>query len=302
MDSILQQARVLTELNRHAEAEPLLARVLAADPGNEDALIMLGGALWEQQRYTDAERTVARLLASNPDNAPAWALMARLLYRLGRRTDSLDAARKAVALEPHWSWGLVTLAELLNRIFPGSPEALALLERVVEEDPLYTDAYLEIGRIYLSIQRWEKSEHWLLEGLRYNHDDAYAILWLGLVRGKLGRFDESRDDVREALRTNPKTTVLEHVLDWIEAFGIPDHLLELYRMVLDTRGKPDVSRPGAAGSDPILLALQGELAMRMLHSRYAQEAHARAGQLAAAVLTRLPSDPNARFVHAHIFA
>ena len=67
-------------------------------------------------------------------------------------------------------------------------------------------------------------------------------------------------------------------------------------MMLAARGLPDLSRPGAAGDDPELVAAQGRLVYRMYSIDADAEGRRRAGTLAEAVLAADPGDQNARYV------
>jgi len=54
------------ELDRPAEAKPLLTRVLAREPENLDALFLLGRIAFVEGRYEDAMDAFDRILATRP--------------------------------------------------------------------------------------------------------------------------------------------------------------------------------------------------------------------------------------------
>lgn len=292
----LQRARMLTELGRYDDAAPMLAQALAEEPDNEEGLSLLAQGQLARKRYEDAAATTEQQLHAHPHSVRGLLRMAAI-HRLLRRTrDGVPFARRAVELYPDNASCLVTLADVLKDISPGSAEALTLVENAIAIDPDYAEAYLVAGEIHLDVTQYLEAERWTLRALKIKPDDPWAILQLGLVRAGLGRFEESRDDVMVALRTDSGSGVIRQVIEYVECRAIPDHFAEIYRMALDASGLPDLSYPGAAGDDPELLAEQGKLAYRMNSAYFNPEGKKRAGELADTVLAADPNNQDARYV------
>ena len=291
---------MLADLGRDDEAGPLLAQALAQDPDNEDGLALLSRVLVAGRRFAEAEAVDERLLRAHPDSLRGLTSMARVKCLLGRKPEGVPFARRAVELYPGQVTALTTLADVLQQVTHGSAEALELLRRAREIDPDYAFAYQLSGDIHLDLAQYAEAETWLLRALAITPQEPWAVLHLGLARAGLGRFDESRDQVAAALRLRAAPGMIRQVVEYIEVRAIPAHLAEIYRMALAALGRPDVSRPGTAGSDPELLAAQGKLAWRM-YSRDSDAAGRRtAGELAAAVLAADPGNPDARYVRARV--
>jgi hypothetical protein len=118
---------------------------------------------------------------------------------------------------------------------------------------------------YLDLDWYADAERATRASLRFDPTDPQLVLQLGTATAGLGRFNEQREQVRMVLRLQATPDVIDAVLELIELIeirGIPDHFGELYQMTLAARGLPDLRRPGAAGTDPELLARQGRLAGR----------------------------------------
>jgi tetratricopeptide (TPR) repeat protein len=293
---------VLANLGRNADAEPLLAQALAAEPDNEDGLALLARVLVSQRRFPDAHAADERLLAAHPDSLRGLLSMARVKCLLDRKPEGVPFARRALELYPDDVTALGTLADVLQQASHGSAEALRLLARarqVAPEDPY---AYKLAGEIHLELQQYAAAESWLLRSLAIEPRDEWAVLYLGLARAGLGRFDESREQMAAALRLDPDPRVIDEVITHVEARGLPPHLAELYRMMLAARGRRDVSEPGSAGSDPELLAAQGKLAWRLYSRDSGAAGRVRAGELAAAVLAADPGNADARYVSARMLS
>lgn len=53
-EQLLNRARELTETSKHEDARLCLLELLKAEPNNETALIMLGGAYFSMEKYSEA--------------------------------------------------------------------------------------------------------------------------------------------------------------------------------------------------------------------------------------------------------
>jgi tetratricopeptide (TPR) repeat protein len=300
VEDVLARAQILFDLGRHDKAELLVAQALAREPDNEDGLALLARVLIVGHRFQDAEAVNERLLRAHPDSLAGLTLMARVKCLLDRRPEGVPFARRAVELYPEHVFALTTLADVLRLVTRGSADSLGLLRRAREIDPDSANAHRLTGEIHLELAQYAEAEGWLLRALAITPQDPSAVLQLGLARAGLGRFGESHDQVTAALRLQATPSMIAKVIMHIEERGIPDHLAELYRMALAALGRPDVSRPGEAGSDPELLAAQGKLAS-LMYSRHSDDAsRRRAGELAAAVLAADPGNADARYVRAWV--
>jgi tetratricopeptide (TPR) repeat protein len=302
VEDVLRRARALAGLSRYDDADPLLARVLAEEPDNEEALALLARGLVGRGRFGEAEAPVRQLLRTHPDSIRGLVMAARLISSLlGRPREALPFARHAVELDPGNPICLVVLAEVLNKLTRGSAEALALAEQAVVINPDYALAHHLAGKICLDVERYADAERWILRSLRVRPDDPYAMLLLGLARAGLGQLDQSREQVMAAIRLKPSPGNIDQVIEHVEYKGIPGHLADVYRLALDARGLPDLSHPGAAGNDPELVAAQGALARRMYTRQADSDGHRRAADLADAVLAADPGNQDARYVRSRVF-
>jgi tetratricopeptide (TPR) repeat protein len=295
-EDLLRRARILADLGRYDQADPVLAQALAEEPDSEEGLWQLSGGLIARGRFSEAEAAARRLLHAHPDSMRGLMRMTRTQLALGGPRVALPFARRAVELYPGSTPVLMNLAIILNEVSRPSAEALALCVRAITIDPDFAMAYQLAASIHLDLRHHAEAERLTLQALRNDPADPWAMIQLGMARAALGRFDESRDDVMAALRAGPSAGTVGQVIEYAESCGIPGHLAEIYGMALAARGQADVSRPGAAGEDPELIAAQGRLAKRMYTRGAGQEAHRRSAELADAVLAVDPHNADARWV------
>jgi capsular polysaccharide transport system permease protein len=134
------------------KAAEFLGEAVVRDPGNETARILLGDILIRLGRFDE----VVALLAAVPEYADGYRFAARL---------------RAVALFRSGN----------------SEEALALLQRVAEIDPLGALTFLEIGRIHLQRDELEAAEIALARAFRTNSELAGLRSSIVELENRLGR-------------------------------------------------------------------------------------------------------------------
>ncbi len=298
IDELVRHAELLVDLRKPMKAEPILRSILSQDPVNEDGLMLRARIHIDAGRYQDAVDCMQTLLAADPTSVRALMGLARGMHLVSRTADGIPYARRFMELMPESSAGPEVMAMLLSQLTPGSAEALRLLEEARRISPEDVSVLRQTAAAYLENGRFQEAEPYALEALRNDPADSHSILQLGLIRAGLRRFDESRDAVAAALRMDPHPDALDGAIEQIEVHGIPDHLAELYRMLMIARGRPDLSRPGAAGTDPRLLAEQAYLARQMTSATSDRSGRERAGLMAEAVLEHQPENQHARYVMA----
>ncbi|ANE56162.1 FecR domain-containing protein [Methylomonas sp. DH-1] len=100
-DALALQSILALSQNRKAEADALAKQAVAADSGSAAAHSALS---YVQQGQFDLEQALAsaeRAAALAPQDALVWARLAELRLALGRRHESRDAAAKAFQLDPN---------------------------------------------------------------------------------------------------------------------------------------------------------------------------------------------------------
>lgn len=95
------RALSLAELDRVAEAERDLKRLIALEPGNADALNALGYTLADSnQRLAEARGYIEQALALAPDTPAIVDSLGWVLYRLGETEQAKVQLRRAFELQP----------------------------------------------------------------------------------------------------------------------------------------------------------------------------------------------------------
>jgi tetratricopeptide (TPR) repeat protein len=210
LSGLYLSAEIAARQGRYAEAEPLLARCVEADPEFKAARFHFANAMLETGKAELALAQAEELLRREPENpvflalkamalelvdeyaeaaslwdavvqtpAPAdcWVRYAHVLRGLGRRDQSVAAYRKAVAIDPAFGrayWGLANL-----KTFRFSEADIAQMELQLARPELApedrTPFFFALGKAYADEKLYEKSFSYYARGnafhrLRIQHD------------------------------------------------------------------------------------------------------------------------------------
>jgi len=137
---------------RLREAEKLYARVLKAEPGNFDALHLLGSLKAQSGQMGEALRLITAALKVNPRASDALVNLANVLHSLKRDGEALDCLDKALAINPGDMQALTNRGNALLAL--GRPqEAVANFEQVLAREPRHVDALLNRGSALAALGR-----------------------------------------------------------------------------------------------------------------------------------------------------
>ena len=168
-------ARALIVLGRADEAVVTARDAVAHDPDDELALLTLSIALLVDSDLMEAEQTIRAAIRIDPEVAVFHELLAEILLGLDRDEEALAAAEQARTLAPHDAEIAATHAR-----------ALVVLGRASEADQAARDA--------LAIDPRQDSAHHVL----------------GLVGLRRGDSDQALAGFREALRLDPTDEHVRH--------------------------------------------------------------------------------------------
>ncbi|WP_431966712.1 tetratricopeptide repeat protein [Nocardia sp. bgisy134] len=151
------RAKVLIDLGRIDAARAKLGAVLAADPDNADALMLMGYAWFRTGEYERSVGYSAAALAVFPDYQSALRVLALAEQELAHLAEddaaerqrhydrALAAATRSAELDPEYVENLRLLAGVQSATDPAV--ALATIDRAIEIDPDHADLHRVRGSI-----------------------------------------------------------------------------------------------------------------------------------------------------------
>lgn len=185
------------------QAEQFCQRVLAAWPGQADALHLLG---LMAHAYGNLDLAIAHLRqACMAPRAPAVysSNLAEMYRQKGLLAEGEEAARRAVAMDPALVAGWNNLGILLQEAgrFDAS---LGCLERVIALQPDWADAHNNLANTARRLGRMDRAESHYRHALALNPGYAEAHSNLAFLLSTQGRHDEAAGHAQQAIELNPR--------------------------------------------------------------------------------------------------
>ncbi|MFM0593946.1 tetratricopeptide (TPR) repeat protein [Paraburkholderia bryophila] len=198
----LDRAHAHWNAGQAVQAEQLCLRVLAAWPGQSDALHLLGLIA---HAYGNLDLAISHLReACKVPGAPAiyFSNLAEMCRQKGLLSEGEAAAQRAVELDPTLVAGWNNLGILLQEA--GKMEqSLACLERVVALKPDWADAHNNLGNTWRRLGRLDHAEVHYRHALALNPSYAIAHSNLAFLLCSKGHYDDAAAEARFAIDLDP---------------------------------------------------------------------------------------------------
>lgn len=213
--NLVPQIQRALEDREWIKAFHLASGILERDPKNETVRYFLLDSLVLGGRYDAALENVRSFLEDSPDNHRFKLYLLHLLvyHRTfdeaallgkGLLKESLTPLEKRDVLL-HTSFALHGTGELRR--------AVRMLNELLDEDPLNTDALETLGKIYFEQGHFEEAERYFLELTEMDPSHPRVHQLLGLLYSEQGKWDEAIMEWEEAMEIAPSDEVLRE-LGW----------------------------------------------------------------------------------------
>ncbi|HJU33214.1 MAG TPA: tetratricopeptide repeat protein, partial [Hyphomicrobiaceae bacterium] len=225
---LLTSASDLHKQGRLAEAEPIYAAILAAEPDNFDALNRLGILNLQRGDHDEAHRLLTAAVARNPRSHAALSNLATVLLAMQRLPEALARCDEALALQPdepsaHYNRGHVLLQ--LGR----AEEAVESYDRVLSLRPDDAQAVTARGRALLILERPDEAVAAFERITVLSPNDADAWFNHASALAQLGRWEEAVASCRRALAIRPHHA---QALGKLQALGRLEEVRSAYDRLL----------------------------------------------------------------------
>jgi tetratricopeptide (TPR) repeat protein len=268
-DALLRQARATSE-GRHANrAADVLERTLERNPGQYDALRMLGAIELSRHRFWQALEIGQRARDARPDDAWNYGVIGDALIELGDYDAAFDAFDRMAALRPNAdAYARISYARELRGDLPGAREAMQLAADATPAHDLEAKAWYtaHTGELLLKLHRVADAEREFRRAVFFYPDYPHAAIGLGKTMLARGAADKALTIFREQLRRTPTLDLAARVGDLYRARGQGEEA-EPYYVLAETLGGPPAAQTEA--NLALFLAEHGrkpELALRIAES------------------------------------
>ena len=196
--SLLEQALERHRVGAIGEADRLYRAILAADPGQPDALRLLGFLEQERGRFAEARELLTAALRASPDDAQAWSRLAVVESGLGALPDALSSYGRALALEPTRPEAWNGRGNVLMRL--GRPDdALESYEQALALDPGLVPALTNRGVALRELGRTGEAVESYDRALKLRPDHVFSLNNRGVALMDLGRTADALTSFERAL-------------------------------------------------------------------------------------------------------
>jgi tetratricopeptide (TPR) repeat protein len=224
----IHNAIVLHRQGRLSEAEQIYLSLLAGDPGQLEALHLLGLARHQQGRAVEALSLIGAALRARPDWADALSNYGLALEALQRHEEALASFDRALALEARHANALnnrgVTLAALGR-----DAEAIASWEAALAADPNHLNALHNRGNALQKLKQHGAALATFDRFIALQPDNLDVLNNRGRSLATLGRLLEAIESYDRALAIDPRRPEIlinkAHVLAELHEF---DRALAVY--------------------------------------------------------------------------
>jgi tetratricopeptide (TPR) repeat protein len=198
----LVQAMQWHRAGRLGEAEAAYRAVLAHDPGQADALHLLGLAVAARGDAPQALEWIGRSLARRPDHSGTLQSLGATLATLHRPVEAMAALRRALAIDPRNAHASQQLGALL--LERGNPAAaVAVLQAALEHAPGLVAALNNLGLGLRALGRLGAARSALERAALQAPQDAQVWRNLAVVLRELGCLEEAVAAGRRAVALAP---------------------------------------------------------------------------------------------------
>ena len=198
---LLNLGLVYLRQENHARALPLFARVVAIDPQQLQARQLLAVCRAYTGRPALAIRDLETLRVSAPNDENVLFLLGFVYLK------NHDPEKAKLIFEQMFQAAGPVRAEFLagKAYYEATqfPEAERSFQHVLQLDPAFPGAHLELGKVYISLRRTDDAMRELQLVLKDNPDDADAGYFLGGVLVQAGRFAEGIPYLERAKTAKP---------------------------------------------------------------------------------------------------
>lgn len=202
IERLLGEAIDLHQSGDLIAAETAYRRVLSAQPGNADALHLLGLARLHRADHEGAISQIRRAIDIAPGVAQFHNSLGAALRGLGRNDDAIIAMRRAIELAPDYIEARGNLGDALAQD-GRTKEAIAAFISALKYAPNNADIHGALGELYLGSQDIEQAGRHIRQAASIDPASAEAQFNLANILFQEGDPEASVTALKKAIANDP---------------------------------------------------------------------------------------------------
>ena len=240
-DALLRQARAATDGRAANRAGEVLAGVLKENPGQYDALRLLGAVRLSRHQFRDALELGRRARDQRPGDAWNYGVIGDALLELGEYDQAFEAFNTMVSMRPSAdAYARVSYARELQGDLPGALKIMRMAADATTAHDLEAKAWYtaHTGELYLRMGSLTEAEREYRRAAFLFADYPHAMVGLGKVRAARGDRDGALEMFLAQLERTPTLDLASRIGDIYAQRGEKDQAERYFQLAEDLAGPP----------------------------------------------------------------
>ena len=247
-DALLREARATNDGRPASRASAVLAAVLKKNPGQYDALRLLGAIHLSQHRFRDALEVGRRARDQRPDDAWNYGVIGDALIELGEYDRAFEAFDRMMSLRPSAAaYARVAYARELRGNPDGALEAMRLAAgSAAPQDPEAQAWYAtQLAELHLKNGRLVEADREYRRAVFLYPYYPLAMVGLGRVKVERGDSDTALEIYLDQLKRTPTLDLAARIGDLYAGRGDAARAEHYFQLAEELAG-PGVAQTEAA--------------------------------------------------------
>jgi tetratricopeptide (TPR) repeat protein len=240
-DALLRQARATSDGRPSNRAASVVAGVLKEDPGQYDALRLLGAIDLSRHRFRDALDVARRARDLRPSDAWNYGVMGDALVELGEYDEAFEAFNTMVSIRPGAdAYARISYARELRGDLAGALDVMALAASATSAHDAEAKAWYiaHTGELFLKLGRLVEAERAFRHAVFFYANYPHAAIGLGKVHAARGEDDAALAIYRDQFARTPTLDLAARIGDLFAARGAIEESERYYQLAEDLAGPP----------------------------------------------------------------
>jgi tetratricopeptide (TPR) repeat protein len=238
-DALLRQARATGDGRPLSRAGEVLNAVLRQDPGQSDALRMLGAIDLSQHRFREALDVGRRARDLRPSDAWNYGVMGDALIELGEYDQAFEAFDTMMALRPGAAaYARVAYARELRGNLRGAIQAMQMAADATSPQDAEALAWYaaQLGELYLRTGKLDEADRAYRHAVFFFPNYPHAMIGLGKVRVARGDRDGALAVYLAQMKRTPTLDLAARIGDLYAEAGMAGESERYYQLAEDLAG------------------------------------------------------------------
>jgi len=189
-------------VRKHNDALATLDKILQRDPQNAEAFYMAGRVALDKGDTTNAVASLQKSVKIDAENADAWFFLGRI-YSARNNAVAVQFFDNALRVDSTYLEAQEFKAAFFKRRGQFD-QAFKIYRDLVLRDPDYSEAYFDMGMIYLELDSFSKAYSNFDIATKVDPIFVKAYLYRGVASEKMGNLDAALADYKQASGMSPE--------------------------------------------------------------------------------------------------